>query len=139
MATKAQIIDKAKNLANVSVSIPPPHPKEGSLKTPADEGIEYFEGDVKGDEEPVRVYELRLEEDGGPNKDRAARSNLHRRFVTMADDWAYSTHVFHLRTFRTYYASLWMLARMLPRTECSGPTSRLMEGSLIGLNLWNGG
>ena len=38
-------------------------------KTPADEGIEFFESATKG--EPIRVYELRLDPDGGPNKDRA--------------------------------------------------------------------
>ncbi len=40
-------------------------------KTPADEAIEFFESNPSADEEPIKVYELRLEEDGGPNKDRA--------------------------------------------------------------------
>lgn len=41
-------------------------------KTPQDEGIFWFEhGDAKG--EPIQVYELKLEPDGGPNKDRMVR------------------------------------------------------------------
>ena len=39
-------------------------------KTPADEGIEFFESAV-AQGEPIRVYELRLDPDGGPNKDRS--------------------------------------------------------------------
>lgn len=44
-------------------------------KTPADEGIEFFESASKGDQ-PIRVYELRLDPDGGPNKDRAVSTIL---------------------------------------------------------------
>jgi len=41
-------------------------------KTPQDEGIFWFEHvDSKG--EPIQVYELKLESDGGPNKDRMVR------------------------------------------------------------------
>jgi len=44
-------------------------------KTPQDEGIFWFEhGDSKG--EPIQVYELKLEPDGGPNKDRMVRRPL---------------------------------------------------------------
>ncbi|TFY77346.1 hypothetical protein EWM64_g6668 [Hericium alpestre] len=42
-----------------------------TVKTPADEGIEFFESDIKKGEPPIRVYELPLEADGGPSKDRA--------------------------------------------------------------------
>ncbi|KAF8159702.1 glycoside hydrolase family 13 protein [Crassisporium funariophilum] len=38
-------------------------------KTPADEGIEFFQADVNPNEAPVRVYELRLDADGGPSKE----------------------------------------------------------------------
>ena len=38
-------------------------------KTPADEAIEFFESAQI--DEPIRVYELRLDPDGGPNKDRS--------------------------------------------------------------------
>ena len=44
-------------------------------KTPQDEGIFWFEhDDSKG--EPIQVYELKLEPDGGPNKDRMVRGWL---------------------------------------------------------------
>lgn len=39
-------------------------------KTPADEGIDFFESAVVGDA-PIQVYELKLDADGGPNKDRS--------------------------------------------------------------------
>jgi glycogen debranching enzyme len=38
-------------------------------KTPADEGIEFFQSDLKQSEKPIRVYELRLDPDGGPSKE----------------------------------------------------------------------
>ncbi|KAG2011571.1 glycogen debranching enzyme [Coprinopsis cinerea AmutBmut pab1-1] len=38
-------------------------------KTPAEEGIQFFSGEVKPGEQPIRVYELFLEDDGGPGKD----------------------------------------------------------------------
>ncbi|KAJ7245146.1 glycoside hydrolase family 13 protein [Mycena haematopus] len=68
-----------------SVSIPKPGASKSSLsssqsspvtpktpKTPADEAIEFFESYsvVQGDS-PIQVYELRLESDGAPHKDRA--------------------------------------------------------------------
>ncbi|KAH9839825.1 glycoside hydrolase family 13 protein [Rhodofomes roseus] len=40
-------------------------------KTPADEGIDFFESAFKQGEKPIHVYELQLEPDGGPSKDRA--------------------------------------------------------------------
>lgn len=39
-------------------------------KTPADEGIEFFEFASVDNKAPIRVYELQLDPDGGPNKDR---------------------------------------------------------------------
>lgn len=38
-------------------------------KTPADEGIDFFEAGVTEGEAPIRVYELRLDPDGGPSKE----------------------------------------------------------------------
>ena len=54
------------NLADVDGSSPltPKTPK-----TPADEGIEFFESISVT--ESIKVYELRLDPDGGPNKDRS--------------------------------------------------------------------
>ncbi|KAG2068753.1 glycoside hydrolase family 13 protein [Suillus decipiens] len=40
-------------------------------KTPADEGKEFFLSARSKDERPICVYELRLDPDGGPNKDRS--------------------------------------------------------------------
>ncbi|KAG2039901.1 glycoside hydrolase family 13 protein [Suillus americanus] len=40
-------------------------------KTPADEGKEFFLSSRSADERPICVYELRLDPDGGPNKDRS--------------------------------------------------------------------
>ena len=40
-------------------------------KTPADEGLEFFESATIQAGQPIRVYELRLDPDGGPNKDRS--------------------------------------------------------------------
>lgn len=41
-------------------------------KTPADEGKEFFLSERSEGEQPIRVYELRLDPDGGPNKQRSA-------------------------------------------------------------------
>ena len=43
-------------------------------KTPADEGVEFFQAEVHPGESPIRVYELRLDPDGGPSKDLSVRS-----------------------------------------------------------------
>ncbi|TCD67967.1 hypothetical protein EIP91_011768 [Steccherinum ochraceum] len=40
-------------------------------KTPADEGLDFFESALVQGEEPIKVYELQLDPDGGPNKDRS--------------------------------------------------------------------
>ena len=41
-------------------------------KTPADEGKDFFLSERSVGEQPIRVYELRLDPDGGPNKQRSA-------------------------------------------------------------------
>lgn len=45
-------------------------------KTPADEGLDFFEAALKDGEPAIRVYELRLDPDGGPNKERAVRTRF---------------------------------------------------------------
>ncbi|KAG6868797.1 hypothetical protein C0993_010427, partial [Termitomyces sp. T159_Od127] len=40
-------------------------------KTPADEGIEFFKSQIRPGDAPIRVYELHLDTDGGPHKDRS--------------------------------------------------------------------
>jgi glycogen debranching enzyme len=37
-------------------------------KTPADEGIDFFEAEITEGEAPIRVYELGLDPNGGPSK-----------------------------------------------------------------------
>lgn len=50
---------------------PPKYPKTPHTpRTPADEAIDFFESGFKQGDEPIRVYELPLDPDGGPNKDR---------------------------------------------------------------------
>ncbi|KAI3619877.1 glycogen debranching enzyme [Moniliophthora roreri] len=46
-------------------------PTSAGPKTPADEGIEFFSSAATPGEAPIRVYELRLDVDGGPYKDRS--------------------------------------------------------------------
>ncbi|CAL1714662.1 unnamed protein product [Somion occarium] len=58
----------ANNITHTS-SESPKTPK--TPKTPADEGIDFFESAFTQGEEPIRVYELQLDPDGGPNKDRS--------------------------------------------------------------------
>lgn len=68
------------SMANLkSLHIPPPPidftstfaAEPTTPKTPADEGIEFFELASVDSKGPIRVYELQLDPDGGPNKDRA--------------------------------------------------------------------
>ena len=49
--------------------------KDGSRtpRTPADEGIAFFEGPVGRTEGPIQVFELELEADGSPTKEKSVR------------------------------------------------------------------
>lgn len=73
-----------------SIAIPPTTskaprgPKSAKVKTPADEGIEFFEGELHKGDADIRVFELKLAEDGGPTKEGAV-----------------STHAYHLRSLPT--------------------------------------
>ncbi|THH18461.1 hypothetical protein EW146_g2524, partial [Bondarzewia mesenterica] len=74
---KPSALKKARNAHPGTIAIPPKSsdPSAGSptsartVKTPADEGITFFESDFQKGDLPVRVYELALEADGGPSKD----------------------------------------------------------------------
>ncbi|KAG7093876.1 hypothetical protein E1B28_007515 [Marasmius oreades] len=46
-------------------------PVSAGPKTPADEGIDFFQSALTPGEAPLRVYELRLDVDGAPHKDRS--------------------------------------------------------------------
>lgn len=51
-------------------------------KTPADDGIDFFESAIRHGEAPIRVYELPLEPDGGPGKSREVRLGFNTSKVT---------------------------------------------------------
>ena len=73
-------VDNARKKSTPTVSIPkegyPPSGDAKTPKTPADEGLEFFESAVGKGEAAIKVYELRLDPDGGPNKDRSVRAFL---------------------------------------------------------------
>ncbi|KAF9268988.1 glycoside hydrolase family 13 protein [Marasmius fiardii PR-910] len=59
-------IHKGKNTSSGETS-----PISAGPKTPADEGIEFFQSALAPGEAPLCVYELRLDVDGAPHKDRS--------------------------------------------------------------------
>lgn len=78
MAPKARKLNQSIDIPKTSTldlkrSLSPKYPKTPGPKTPADEAITFFESGFKSDE-PIRVYELALDPDGGPNKDRQVRT-----------------------------------------------------------------
>ncbi len=120
-------ISRSKSSGGSSRSSPAISPiSSAAPKTPADEGIEFFQGEVNPGETPIQVYELALDPDGGPSK---ALS------VCVIYSWfevahiALSTFAFHQLTRHTFYAS--PSRREPPRLETAylRPISRLMEGS----------
>ncbi|KAG8899597.1 hypothetical protein FRB99_006561, partial [Tulasnella sp. 403] len=62
-----------KNFKIPPIDIPVPTAADlaSAPKTPADEAIDFFGNAPAPGDAPIQVYELKLEEDGGPNKDRA--------------------------------------------------------------------
>ena len=73
--------EKSRNKPATGVSIPADgYPVDTDSKTPktpktpADEGIEFFESSSVAGQAPIRVYELKLDDDGGPNKDLSVSS-----------------------------------------------------------------
>lgn len=61
----------AKSVPKVEIPKPDATASAAAPKTPADEAINFFKSTPSAGEEPLQVYELKLEDDGGPNKDRA--------------------------------------------------------------------
>ncbi len=62
-------ISRSKSSGGSSRSSPAISPiSSAAPKTPADEGIEFFQGEVNPGETPIQVYELALDPDGGPSK-----------------------------------------------------------------------
>ncbi|KAL0067147.1 bifunctional 4-alpha-glucanotransferase/amylo-alpha-1,6-glucosidase [Marasmius tenuissimus] len=64
-------IPKGKESGSASGNSSSSSPISAGPKTPADEGIEFFQSALNPGESPLRVYELRLDVDGGPHKDRS--------------------------------------------------------------------
>ncbi len=58
---------------NTSVGVEEHQDGEQTPKTPADEGIDFFQAGVSPGEAPIRVYDLGLDPDGGPSKDLSVR------------------------------------------------------------------
>jgi len=67
---------------------------EDGQRTPADEAIFFFETSPATDAQPVQLYELRLDEDGAPSKDKAvcalwerinvaAETNIYRQYIRL--------------------------------------------------------
>jgi len=82
-----------------SIAIPPPPvstsksssaagPKSAKVKTPADEGIDFFEGEVQKGDGDIRVFELKLAEDGGPTKEGAVSTTAILSYLFLIS-WAY--------------------------------------------------
>lgn len=63
----------SKQSSKPSVTIPKegfaPSRSKKTPKTPADEGLEFFESAVVQADVPIQVYELRLQADGAPSKE----------------------------------------------------------------------
>lgn len=108
------------------VTIPPVLADQPNTpKTPADEAIDFFQRAAAPSDPPVKVYELRLEEDGGPNKERAVSFFPYLIILVQIfiSDASFSTHVFHLPTCPIFCVYRWMQEPLLARTVYSRPTS----------------
>lgn len=91
-------------------------------KTPADEGKEFFLSERLEGEQPIRVYELRLDPDGGPNKQRSASwPSLLLGVSTYSRPC--STSVSHLPICLTSCASLWTRGHLLQKMAYLEQTS----------------
>ena len=68
----------AKTRSKPTVHIPQqgfdPSPPMKTPKTPADDALDFFESAIAPGEAPIQVYELKLDPDGGPTKDRSVRT-----------------------------------------------------------------
>jgi glycogen debranching enzyme len=70
--------------ASSASSISPAMPK-----TPADEGIEFFQSNIKDGEASVRVYELKLDPDGGPSKETSVELPFFFSPVNFHPNWVF--------------------------------------------------
>ena len=93
-------------------------------RTPADEAIFFFETSPTTDAQPVQVYELQLEEDGAPSKDKAV-CMLRERILMFPRELTYIASTFDCLhpTFHTCFECPLMQARQPQRMACSKQTS----------------
>ena len=105
-------------------------------KTPADEGKEYFLSEQRADEKPIRVYELRLAPDGGPNKDRSVSAISVLGFIAVKIK-ACSISASHQHIPHIFYASLLLQERQPQKTVCSKPIFRWMVVYSSGTRSWS--
>jgi hypothetical protein len=94
-------------------------------KTPADEGVEFFQADIHPGESPIRVYELRLDPDGGPSKDLSVRSYPYENPISISDR-ASSTFDYLQHMYHTSCAFHSRQGPLLQRMAFSKQISRLM-------------
>lgn len=95
-AEKPGIVTTA--LENASI-VPP---KDGQ-RTPADEAIFFFESSPAADAQLVQVWDLQLEEDGAPSKDKAVRIRSSTMHFTNSDTVLPSISACPLHTSPTFF------------------------------------
>lgn len=103
-------------------------------KTPADEGVEFFQSEVHPGESPIRVYELRLDPDGGPSKDLSVRSYPYANPLSISDR-AFSIFDFLQHMYLTSYAFHSRQGLLLQRMAFSKQISRSMVDLLNEKNI----
>ena len=101
------------------------HSPPNTPKTPADEGVEFFQSEVHPGESPIRVYELRLDPDGGPSKDLSVSFYSYENPISISDcDFSifdFLQHMYH--TFCAFHSRQGLL---LQRMAFSKQISRSM-------------
>jgi glycogen debranching enzyme len=95
-------------------------------KTPADEGIEFFQAEVHSGESLIPVYELKLDPDGGPSKELSVCLYPYANPISMLSDRAFSIFDFRQHTYHTSCAFLWKQGPLLQRMAFSKQISRSM-------------
>jgi hypothetical protein len=150
--SQTNLSNDAKNLengygnrkVNMRVDIPKhsAHPSEAELlrtpKTPQNEGLSWFESYTG--KEPLIVYELALEADGGPNRDRSvsgqrvleASDSLLTSDILKLENNSIQDFLLLLRP--TYYAFPWKLVPLHPRVACSRQIFPCTVDTLRGLD-----
>lgn len=106
--------------APIAMPNAPSIPGPKTPKTPQDEAIAFFSGE--GDGEPVQVWELWLEDDGGPSEAKSV-SPLRISLVTWCCLLTCSTSACLHRASRSSSASRSTPDPAARRTVCSSPTS----------------